>query len=336
MGPGAQPGPFFCAHQARWYSLIMNKHMKAAIIAALFVSVSAPSALAQRGMHAGDSFKEKKVAEWRGDAQISGKIIDEAGKPIAEAKVAFIFVKANDGFFATTKKNGEFSIKDIKEGEWRLQVEAPNFITARQPLTVALSKNLPLNVTLKRDNSPELLTKAEALFKAGQNAEARTEYMTVLAAHPELTAINRAIAFTYGREKNHVEALKYLDLAIASNPNDAILLQLAAASAIQVSDYPRAMAYLAKIDDAMLSEPSMLSDAAVNLINKQKAAEGIQVLDRVIARFPNDADAYFYRGFAKAQASKGTDGKADLEKYLALAPAGQMAAKAKELVASIK
>ena len=107
--------------------------------------------------------------------------------------------KSNDGFFATTKKNGEFSAKDIKAGEWRLQVEAPNFITVRQPLTIAASKNPPLNVTLKRDNSPELLTKAEALFKAGQNAEARTEYMTVLAAHPELTAINRAIAFTYGR-----------------------------------------------------------------------------------------------------------------------------------------
>lgn len=204
-------------------------------------------------MHAGDSFKEKKVSEWRGDAQISGKIVDEAGKGIPEAKVTFIFVKANDGFFATTKKNGEFSAKDIKGGEWRVQVDAANFITVRQPLTIADTKNAPISVTLKRDNSPELLTKAEALFKAGQNAEARTEYLTVLAAHPELTAINRAIAFTYGREKNHVEALKYLDLAIASNPNDAILLQLAAASATQLSDYPRTIAYLAKIDDAMLT-----------------------------------------------------------------------------------
>jgi tetratricopeptide (TPR) repeat protein len=302
--------------------------------------MSAPAAFAQgakgAAMHAGDSFKEKKVAEWRGDAQISGKVIDEAGKPIPEAKVAFIFVKANDGFFATTKKNGEFSAKDIKGGEWRLQIEAPNFITARQPLTIADSKNPPLTLTLKRDNSPELLTKAEALFKAGQNAEARTEYMTVLAAHPELTAINRAIAFTYGREKNHVEALKYLDLAIASNPNDAVLLQLAAASATQISDYPRTMAYLAKIDDAMLSEPSMLSDAAVNLVNKQRSAEAIQILDRVITRFPNDADAYFYRGFAKMQAQKNADAKPDLEKYVALAPAGPQAAKAKELLAGIK
>jgi tetratricopeptide (TPR) repeat protein len=315
----------------------MHIHNRVAITAAVILCASSQAAFAQRGggMHAGDTFKEKKVAEWRGDAQVSGKITDETGKGIPEAKVAFIFVKANDGFFATTKKNGEFSAKDIKEGEWRLQIEAPNFITIRQPLTIA-GKNAPLNVTLKRDNSPELLTKAEALFKAGQNAEARTEYLTVLAAHPELTAINRAIAYTYGREKNHVEALKYLDLAIVSNPNDAILFQLAAASAIQLSDYPRAMAYLTKIDDAMLSEPSMLSDAAVNLVNKQRSAEAIVILDRVIARFPNDPDAYFYRGFAKMKASKSADAKPDFEQYLALAPAGPQAAKAKELLAAIQ
>ena len=50
--------------------------------------VSAAPALAQR-MRAGDSFKDK-VAAWRGDAQVSGKITDEAGKGIPEAKVKFI------------------------------------------------------------------------------------------------------------------------------------------------------------------------------------------------------------------------------------------------------
>ena len=286
-------------------------------------------------MRAGDSMKDK-VAAWRGNRDVSGKVTDEAGKPIENAKVAFVFVPSNSGFFATTKRNGEFSAKDIKAGEWRIVVESPNFITLRQSIAIAEGKAAPISLMLKRDNSPELLTKAEALFKAGQNAEARTEYLTVFAAHPELTAINRAIAFTYGREGKHPEALKYLDLALASNPDDSTLLLLAAASATQVSDYPRAVGYLDKVDVAALTEPSMLSDAAVNLVNKGRGTDAIVVLDRVIARFPDEADAYFYRGFAKAQASKGMEGKADLEKYVALAPAGSMAAKAKELIASIK
>src|SRR6266487_947086 len=312
----------------------MRKNLRV-LVAALLLLVSATPAVAQRP-RAGDSFKDK-VAAWRGDAQVSGKVTDDAGKGIPEAKVTFIFAKSNDGFFATTKKNGEFSAKDIKAGEWRIQIDAPNFITVRQNLTISDSKNPPLAVTLKRDNSPELLTKAEALFKAGQNAEARAEYMKVLEAHPDLTGINRAIAFTYGREGHHPEALKYLDLALASNPDDRMLLQLAAASAMQLSDYPRAMGYLSKIDEATLDDPAVLADAAVNLINKNRSADAITVLDRVIARFPEAADAYYYRGFAKLKANRNSEAKGDLEKYVALAPPGApQVAQAKELLANIK
>jgi tetratricopeptide (TPR) repeat protein len=192
-------------------------------------------------------------------------------------------------------------------------------------------------VTLKRDNSPELIAKAEAMFKAGQNAEARAEYMKVLEAHPELTGINRAIAFTYGREGHHPEALKYLDLALASNPDDRQLLQLAAASAMQVSDYPRAMLYLAKIDEATLDDPAVLADAAVNLINKNRTADAIQVLDRVIGHFPAAPDPYYYRGFARLKDSKNAEAKADLEKFLELAPpTSPQVAQAKDLLAKIK
>jgi len=289
-----------------------------------------------RGIHAGDSMKERKVAAWRGDAEVAGKVTDDSGKPVPEAKVVFIFPSANDGFFATTKKNGEYSAKDIKAGMWRVQVEAPNFITYREELNLENKKNA-LNIQLKRDNSPELLTKAEALFKEGKNAEARAEYMAVLAAHPELPGINRAIAFTYGRERNHVEALKYLDLALAANPNDSTLLQLAASSATQLSDYPRAMGYLAKIEDASLDNPAPLADAAVNLINKNRSADAITLLDRVINRFPTAADAYFYRGFAKLQAGNNAEGKTDLEKFVEMAPpSAPQVGQAKELLAKLK
>jgi tetratricopeptide (TPR) repeat protein len=312
--------------------------MNKTILALLCLCLSTPVFAQGRGgsgMHAGDSFKNTRPPAWRGAAEVAGKITDEAGKGIADAKVTFVFSVSNDGFFAKTKKGGEYAAKDIKPGEWRVQVEAPNFITVRQTLAVG-DKKTPFSVQLKRDNSPELLTKADGLFKDGKNADARAEYMKVLDAHPELAGINRAIAFTFGREGNHQDALKYLDLALASNPNDTVLLQLAAASATQVNDFPRTMEYLSKIDAASLDEPSALADAAVNLINKRRSADAITVLDRVVARFPEAADPYFYRGFAKLQAQN-MDGKADLEKYISLAPAdAPQVAKARELITSIK
>jgi cytochrome c-type biogenesis protein CcmH/NrfG len=75
----------------------------------------------------------------------------------------------------------------------------------------------------------------------------------------------------------------------------------------------------------------------VNLINKRRTADGIALLDRVIVRFPDAPDPYFYRGFARAQASQNAEAKADLEKYLTLAPADSpQVAKAKELLTSLK
>ena len=317
----------------------MNRKYRATVImfaAAVALGAAAVPARAQRGRGGDQPAAQPQLPpKWKGDATLKGKIVDEAGKPVAGAKVTFVLAEINTGFFTVTRKNGEFDADDLKPGEWRVQVDAPNFVVARQTVTVA-TKNAPMSIVMKRDNSPELLTKAEALFKEGKSAEARAEYLTVLAAHPELTAINRAVAFTYGREKNHVEALKYLDLALASNPNDATLLQLAAASAMELSDYPRAMGYLGKIDDAAQADPELMVNAAMNLLNRRRPAEATTILSRVIARFPNAADAFFYRGYAAMQASKPADAKADLEAYLKLAPPNApLAAQAREMLSRI-
>jgi tetratricopeptide (TPR) repeat protein len=308
------------------------------VLLATIVSLGAVAlpAQAQRGRGGDQPGRQPQLPpKWKGDATVKGKVTDETGKPVAGAKITFVLVEINSGFFAVTKKNGEFEAEDLKSGEWRIQVDAQNFVVARQTITVA-AKNAPIAVVVKRDNSPELLTRADALFKDGKTAEARAEYLTVLAAHPELTAINRAVAFTYGREKNHPEALKYLDAALAANPNDATLLQLAAASAMEVSDYPRAMAYLGRIDEAAQTDPELMVNAAMNLLNRRRSADAVTVLTRVIARFPNAADAFFYRGYAGMQAGKPAEAKADLEQYLKLAPAeAPLVAQAKEMLSRI-
>ncbi len=313
---------------------------RASLVLLAFLMLTAP-ALAQGGGRRGrgdDQAAQQDAAKWRGKAEVSGKVTDDTGKPV-EARVSFVNVEVNSGYFVMSKKNGEFKGENMKAGEWKVQVDAPNFIVWKQTVTLGEQKNPPLAVVVKRDNSPELLTKADGLYKEGKNAEARAEYMKVLEAHPDLAGINRAIAFTYGKEGNHPEALKYLDLAIEKNPDDATLLQLAAASSMAVSDYPRAMGYLGKIDDASLAEPGPLVNAAINMISKRQPANAVKLLDRAIARFPTTPEAYFYRGFARLQVdTKDTDAaKADLEKFVATAaPTAPEMAQAKDLLSKIK
>src|SRR5262245_12405754 len=131
--------------------------MKRRIWIAVCLSVSAyTSAFAQgrgSGMRAGDSFKNSRPPAWGGAAEVSGKGTEDDGKGI-EAKITCVYTMSNDGFFTQTKKNGEYAARDIKPGEWRVQVEAPNFVTVRQTVTVG-EKKTAFSAQLKRDNSPE-------------------------------------------------------------------------------------------------------------------------------------------------------------------------------------
>jgi cytochrome c-type biogenesis protein CcmH/NrfG len=61
------------------------------------------------------------------------------------------------------------------------------------------------------------------------------------------------------------------------------------------------------------------------------------LFSRAIARFPAAPEAYFYRGLIELQSQKTAEAKADLEKFVALAPAdAPQLAQAKELLAKIK
>lgn len=309
-----------------------------AITLALIV-ISVP-AFAQRGRRGGGNDTLQRPAAppvWKGKADLSGKVTDEAGKGVGDAKVTLVLTALDSGFFVVTRKNGEFSAKDMKAGQWHMVVEAPSYAVWQKDVEVTADRNPAVDVKLARDNSAELVAKAEELFKAGKMTEARAEYLKVRELHPELMAVNRAIASTYGGERNHAEALKYLDMALAESPTDPMMLQLAAGRALELNDVPRALDYLSKIDDKALTDPDPLLNIAVGLLRKQRFADAVKVLDRAIARFPQAPDAYFYRGLGRIDAKDSAGSKADLEKYISMAPAdAAQVAQAKDLLSKMK
>lgn len=272
----------------------------------------------------------------KGAATLQGKVVDEAGKNVPNPVVTLINLEANASIVLKGKGNGDFEAKNIKPGAWKLVAETPNYVTVRQDVTVAAGKGPKINVVSKNDASPELLEKASALATAGDLAGARAEYLKVLEAHPELTSINRFIAFTYGKEGNTVEAAKYLDAALVGAPDDIALLTVAAESALKMTQYQKAIGYLDKVDFGSVADATPYTNMAITFINAKRQAEAIQFLDKLIVRFPETADYYFYRGYAKMGRQMPQEAKPDIEKYLQLAPDGQQAATAKEILASIK
>ena len=268
----------------------------------------------------------------KGNATFQGKIVDENGKNVPKPKVTLTNPEAKASITVEGGGNGNFEVKDIKPGTWRLVAETPNYVTVRQTITVAEARAPRMSIVSKNDASPELLEKATALAQAGDIAGARAEYLKVLEAHPDLTSVNRYVAFTYGREGNTAEALKYLDAALIGTPDDVAVLQLAADSALKLNQFPRAMGYLEKIDFETAADPAPYMNMAIQLINAKRQADAITVISRMIDRWSDSADLYFYRAYANMGLQKQAEAKPDLEKYLQLAPDGPRAAEVKKIL----
>jgi Flp pilus assembly protein TadD len=269
----------------------------------------------------------------KGAATLQGKVVDENGKNVSKPKVTLINPEANAFVVVEGGGNGNFEFKNIKPGNWRMVIETPNYVTVRQDVAVSAAKAPRVNFVSKNDASPELLEKANALAAAGDLVGARTEYLKVLEAHPDLTSINRFVAFTYGKEGNTAEALKYLDAALAGAPDDPAMLMLAADSSVKLNQFPKAVGYLEKIDFASQTDPAPFMNMVIQFINGKRQNEAIALLNKLVTRWPDNPDLYFFRGYANMGLQKTADAKPDFEKYLQLAPDGQRAAEAKKILA---
>lgn len=293
----------------------------------ILVAVLVAMAMATAGFAQGRGGGQTAPA-WQGKGRISGTVLDENGKGVKDLIVLLRHAELMSGPNVKTNGKGEFDVKNLKPGGWLVRVQPDGYLISQAEVTVPENgriENVELKLEVDRtdEQMAELqsqLAEADDFFKQGQFAEARAEYEKVLAARPDVTALHRSIAYTYGREGNHAMALEHFDKALEGDPTNLEMLQLAAASAIEVKEPDRALGYLDKIAAGQILDPDILNNFAINMINKAFNPQAIKLLDRVVTEYPTAAMPLFLRGMAKLRMSNNDGGKADLEKFVELAP----------------
>lgn len=284
--------------------------------------------------------------EWKGPAKLSGKVVDAQGKGIKTA-----FVKLRLGSTGTgpldikVKSSGEFEAKGLAAGEWKIEAQAVNYLVVRVSVQLTEQGNAqPVQLTLVAFAEPPLtkeqqqtLDQADGLLKAGKFAEARAGYEQVLTARPDVVLINRSIAFTYGSEGNNAAALKYLDKVLEKTPGDADMLQAAISAATDLGDLNRAMVYVSRLNFAQVTEPNLLVNVSISMMNKQQPEDALKLLGTIMQNFPQYPLGYFYSGLARLRMQNIPEGRADLEKFVSIAPPETPQVKqAQDLLSKIK
>lgn len=286
--------------------------------------------------------------EWRGMGRVGGKVVDEAGKPVAGVTVKAMMSRAgNRGPESTSNAKGEWAVGGIAGGEWAIDFAKDGYETKRITVSVMESGRIPpMTIPLKRkaasmaDPNIEIrdqLKQAAGLMNAKQFADARTIYEALSAKYPDVKQFRPLVARSYYGEGNKAAAIDHLRRALAQDPGNVEVTLLLGNTLMEEGKTDEARQILSSIDESKVTEPTVFLNTGIALLNDKKGVEAAAWFDKAIARFPEHPDSYYYRGISSMSLGKTAEAKADLEKYVSLAPAdAPELATAKKILETIK
>jgi tetratricopeptide (TPR) repeat protein len=289
--------------------------------------------------------------QWTGKARLEGKITNEKGEPVADAVVKLR--SKGEGPDVKSGKTGRWAYLGLTGGPWDVDVSAPGYETFKTTVQLSEITRIPgMDIKLRtaapapapvpevpKSAAPDvipILEKGNALLEAKDYSGARQQYERALEILPDNAAILRAIARAQYGEKKTGDAVATLKRVLDKEPGDSATALLLASLQLEQGQLEEGKATLARVPPDAIKDPGIYINMGVVLLNKKKPEDAWEEFDKAVKLKPDEADAYFYRGLAAYQAKKKAEAKADFQKYLELAPTGDQAGDAKELLKSIK
>ncbi len=293
----------------------------------------------------------------QGKGRLEGSVTNSKGEPIAGATVALRL--EGQGPDLKTDKKGRWAILGINGGNWDVDISAPGYqprklsvnvseVRRAQPVTIQLEpeaqqqqpvqQEVPTTVGGKAisKEAAEALEKGNAASQAKNYAEAQANYLKVLPELPDNVSLLSNLALVYYFDNKPDEALKYARQTVEKDPGNQPAWLIISELELQKGNLEAGQQALAKVPDERITSPTPYLNVGILFYNKKRAAEAEEYFSKAIAKKPDLAEAYYYRGLARYQLKRTAEAKADLEKSIELDPSGKDAETAKEILKSMK
>jgi Tfp pilus assembly protein PilF len=293
--------------------------------------------------------------DWHmGRGRVEGTVTGPNGEPIVGASVSLRYGGAGPDL--KTDKKGHWAVLGVTGGSWDVDVSAPGFQSRK--ISVSLnegSRNPPINMTLAPEEKQQpqetvvqvggktiskeaaaAIEKGNAASKARNYAEAEENYLKALPELPDNPSILANIALNYYFDNKPDDALNYAHKLAAVDPNNTTAWLMIAELELQKGNLEAGQEALGKVPEDKITSPEPYMNLGILSYNKKKFAEADDAFTKAIAKKPDLASAYFYRGLERYQAKRAAEARADLQKSIELDPSGKDAETAKELLKSMK
>jgi tetratricopeptide (TPR) repeat protein len=295
-----------------------------------------------------------------GRGRISGKVIDEKGRPVEGAQIVAQSLTALTTQLDTrTDGKGSFVIGGMGTGPWRFTASKSGYLDAAQDIDVhQLRANPPIVLVLKdiaaavpeddrQREAADVLNRGNQLLSAGRYAEAREQLDMFLSDHPKAYRVRLQIGLCWLKEgeldKAEAELKILLDTIMkesGSYDQDADLAAQALAglgeAAVKRNDIETGMTYFRQALGISPTSEIAAFNVAEILFANQKTDEAIQYYLMAIQIKKDWPKPYNKLGMAYL--NKGDYAKAleYLRQFVAMDPQSQAAAEARNIIAAIE
>lgn len=182
----------------------------------------------------------------------------------------------------------------------------------------------------------EKCAKTAAELLSRKLKDAQQSFLKALPELPDNLTLLTNLKLAFYMDKNTDEALKYARQIVAHDPGDSISWMMIAKLELERGNFEAGKEALSKAPEETLTDPMPYLNMGILYYNKGKTAEAEQFFTKAIAKKPDLADAYYYRGLARYQAKQIATAKADFQKYLELDPQGSDAPTARDILKTMK
>ncbi|MGK2858661.1 MAG: tetratricopeptide repeat protein [Thermoanaerobaculia bacterium] len=279
-----------------------------------------------------------------GQARMTGKVVDPKGNPIKDSMITVAAVERisyKESF--KVKENGTFALA-VVDGTIRYEftVSAPGFSDYKEVIKMALvpEKNertfmlgapqstTTMVTTTVVDPATDAYNEGARLANDNNLDGAIAKMEEAVKLKPELSAAYMALGKLYLRKNDYPKSIAAAEKVLALVGDDDDMHIVLAEAYAKTGDKAKAAEHKAK---APQNAPDLFNQAVVHL-NAGRDAEAVPLLVKATELDATFSDAWFQLGMANVRLSKNPEAKEALQKYLELAPTGNDAPMAKEVI----
>lgn len=282
-------------------------------------------------------------------ARISGRVMDAEGQAIPTAVIT-ITTAEQATYNKVIKVNEDGSFKALildATKNYQFHVEASGYLPHEEAFKVPIGTmdnyfefNLETQQQSVAATIKDLRTQpgykqveeGRQAMKEGRKAEAEELFKKALVLMPDLVPAMEQLAGVQYQLGENEAALETAKKCLAADDESLGCLAIAANVSGDLGDSKARDAYMARYQELNPDDPATLFNQAVTFLNAMDDAKARPILEQCLGVDPHYPKCLYELGMLKLRSGDMEGAKADLEKYLEVAPNGEDAATVAETV----